>query len=166
MTKASRGWGVHSRPISGGPPGREALFDGVFPGFHPGLFSVLPPGFDESGGAGGHVVELGERWGQGLFCGALAGADGGVDGAPVAGDVGVFAGEVESVLDGSGEFQDGVEAAGGDVAVGAEGVGVGLPVLGGAVDELVAEVVDGGGENAGELLNGEVADLFAGALGE
>ncbi len=53
-----------------------------------------------------------------------AGAHGGVDCAPVAGDVGVFAGEEEGVGDGFGHLQRGVEASGGDVAVGSEGVWV------------------------------------------
>lgn len=119
-----------------------------------------------SGGAGGHLVKLGEGGEEGLFGGTFTGADGGVDGAPMAGHVGVFAREVEGVFDGGGEFEDSVEAAGGDVAVGTEGVGVGLPVLGGATDELVAQVIDGEGKDAGEFLNGEVADLLAGALRE
>ena len=42
-----------------------------------------------------------------------------MDGAPVAGGVGVFAGEVEGVGGGEGHLGAGVEGAGGDVAVGA-----------------------------------------------
>jgi len=101
-----------------------------------------------------------------LFGGAFAGADGGVDGAPVAGDVSVFAGEVEGAFDGCGKFENGVESSGGDVAVGTESVGVSLPVLRGAIDELAAQKIEGEREDAGELLTGNVADLLAGALRE
>ena len=85
-------------------------------------------------GAGGHFVELGACRGERLLCGAFAGAYGGVNGAPMAGNVSVFAGEVEGVFDGSGEFENGIESAGGNVAVRAVGEWVGLPVVSGATD--------------------------------
>jgi len=122
--------------------------------------------FALSGGSGGHFVELGAGGGEGLFGGAFAGSYSGVDGAPVASDIRVFAGEVEGIFDGSGEFEDGVESAGGNVTVSAVSIGIGLPVMGGAAEELVSHVFDGEREDACEFLAGEIADLLAGALSE
>ena len=65
-----------------------------------------------------------------LVGGALAGADGGVDCAPVASSVGVLSGEVEGVGGREGHFGAGVDGSGRDVAVGAVGEGVALPVMG------------------------------------
>src|SRR5690348_13593160 len=63
-----------------------------------------------------------------LLRGAEAGAEGSVDGTPVAGDVGVLAGEVEGVVDGHGHLCGAVCRADWGVAVGSEGVWVPLPI--------------------------------------
>jgi len=101
-----------------------------------------------------------------LFCGAVAGTDGSVNGSPMACDVSVFSSEVQGVIHWGREFEDGVEAAGGDVAISAEAEGVGLPVVSGAADELVAQELQRNWEDASEFLAGKVANLFAGALSE
>ena len=66
---------------------------------------------------------------QNLLSGAEAGAQGAMDGAPVAGDVGVFAGEEEGVVDGLCHLGGAVECADGRVAVCAEGPGIALPIV-------------------------------------
>jgi len=65
-----------------------------------------------------------------------------VNSSPMASDVGVFSGEVEGIVDGSGEFEHSVQAADGNVAVSAEAEWISLPVVGGAADELSAEEFD------------------------
>ena len=89
--------------------------------------------------------------------GALAGADGGVDGSPVAGGVSVFSGEVEGVVGGDGHLGASVEGSGGDVAVGSAGEGVVLPVVGVAEEELTAEV--------GWVEGEDFSEGFAGGFG-
>ena len=74
--------------------------------------------------------------------GALTGADSGVDRAPVASGVGVLAGEVEGIKGGEAHFGASINGSSWDVAVGAIGEGVALPVVGMAADELVTEVGD------------------------
>ncbi len=53
--------------------------------------------------------------------GAEAGTDGCVDGAPVAGGVGMFAREEEGAVGGQSHFGAGIERTGRDQAVGTEG---------------------------------------------
>jgi hypothetical protein len=53
-------------------------------------------------------MELSSGGCEDLFCGALAGADGGVDRSPVAGDVGVLSGEIEGIFDGGSQLEDSV----------------------------------------------------------
>ncbi len=71
-----------------------------------------------------------------LPCGAETGFQRGMDGAPVAGGVGVFSGEEEGVFDGfseEGGLGGGVAGAGGadgQPTVGTQGVFVGLPIVG------------------------------------
>ena len=109
-------------------------------------------------------MDLGACGGEDLLGGTLAGANGRVDGAPIANKVGVFSGEIEGVLDGSSQFENGIEGADGDVAIGSATEGIGLPVVGCATAELRAQIIQTYGEDAGEFLAGEIADLLAGAL--
>ena len=73
-----------------------------------------------------------------------------MDRAPVAGGVGVFAGEEEGVFDGSGHAGGGLGAADADVAVGAEEVWIRRPVVGEAALKQIVEVRRGLVEDAGE----------------
>ena len=109
-------------------------------------------------------MDLGAGWGENLLGGALTGADGRVDGAPMAGEVGVFSREVKGVFDRGGQFENGIEGADGDVAVGSATERITLPVVGCAAEELGSQVVERQREDACKLLAGEVADLLAGAL--
>ncbi len=66
---------------------------------------------------------------QNLASGAEARAQGAVDGAPMAGGVGVLAGEEEGVVDRLCHLGGAVECADGRVAVCAEGPGIVLPIV-------------------------------------
>ena len=104
--------------------------------------------------------------GEDLGGGAEAGAEGGMDGAPVARGVGVFACEEEGVVGGNGHFGAGVKRAGGDVRVGAAEECVGVPGVGVGLNEERAEVVGGDVEDFGEGFAGFAAQLVGGEVGE
>ena len=77
------------------------------------------------------------------LCGyAEAGTHCSVDGAPVAGGVGVFSGEEECVGDGLGHLLWGVEASGGNVTVGSERVRITTPVVGVDANELTLHLCE------------------------
>jgi hypothetical protein len=58
----------------------------------------------------------------------------------VAGGVGVFSGEEEGICHGFGHKKRSVEASGGDVTVGSEGVWVAVPVVGVDAEELALDL--------------------------
>ena len=103
---------------------------------------------------------------QDLIGGAKAGADSGVDRSPVAGGVGVLAGEVERVVGGDSHLTACVERAGGYVAVGAPGKCVALPIVRVATDELLAECLDWQREDGGEGFTSEFAELAGSEVDE
>ena len=109
-------------------------------------------------------MNLGAGWGENLLGGALTGADSRVNGAPMAGEVGVFSREVKGVFDRGGQFENGIEGADGHVAVGSATEGIRLPVVGCAAEELCSQVIERQREDACKLLAGDIADLLAGAL--
>jgi len=109
-------------------------------------------------------MELGTGGRKDLLGGPFAGTYSGVDGAPMTSDVCMFSGEIESVIHGSGELENSIKGTSRNVAVRAEGIGVGLPVVSGTENKLRAQVVDGDREDASELLACQVADLLSGAL--
>ena len=109
-------------------------------------------------------MDFGAGGGKDLLSSSLAGADGGVDGSPMTGDVGVLSSEVECVLDRRGQFKHGVEGACRDVAICTAAEAVSLPVVGGATEELGSQEFEGKREDAVQLLTCEVANLLAGAL--
>lgn len=95
--------------------------------------------------------------------GAEAAAEGSVNGAPVAGDVSMFAGEEEGVLDGFGHAGGGLCAAYGDVAISATGVRIGAPVVGFTALEEAAEVRLRAIEDVGEGAAAEIREILFGS---
>ena len=94
--------------------------------------------------------------------GSDAGAECAVDGAPVAGDVGMFAGEVESGVDGVGHFFGGIGGVCGDVAVGTLSEGIFSPVVGGVGEEFPLQRGDREAKSALQIAQGDGEDRVLG----
>ena len=98
-----------------------------------------------------------------LAGGAETAAEGAMNRAPMAGRIGVFAGEEEGVLDGLGHLRGGMCAMDRDVAVRAEREGLGRPVVGDAGFQLEMQLRFWKSEDAGKGAAAEIGQIRFGS---
>ena len=98
--------------------------------------------------------------------GAPTGPYGGVDRAPMARGVGVFSGEIEGIFERRGHFNRRINTVYGEVAIGPKYVGIGLPVVCFAGEELGFDPFRVQREDAGQSVAGDAGKVSRSGLVE